>query len=206
MRVKTDARREAILGIATELFREVGYERASMAEIAARVGGSKATLYNYFKSKEQLFAVAMMDAMEERGQTLLDLLDPKDEDVKAVLLRFGAAYLQLVTDTDALAITRTAIAEGANSPLGLELYERGPRRAWNDVANYVSALQLSDQIIPGDPLLIAVQFKGLLEAGVVEPLMWGALPHCSLEIAVSTAIEAFMRSYARSAADERPRS
>ena len=44
MRVKTDDRRAAILEAAVEVFREVGYERASMAAISARVGGSKATL------------------------------------------------------------------------------------------------------------------------------------------------------------------
>jgi AcrR family transcriptional regulator len=53
MRVKSDTRREAILEIAKDLFREVGYERASMAMISARVGGSKATLYSYFKSRRR---------------------------------------------------------------------------------------------------------------------------------------------------------
>ena len=32
-----------------------GYGATSMSTIAARVGGSKATLYHYFKSKEELF-------------------------------------------------------------------------------------------------------------------------------------------------------
>ena len=30
-----------------------------MSEIAKQVGGSKATLYNYFKSKEEIFAAVM---------------------------------------------------------------------------------------------------------------------------------------------------
>ncbi|OYW88264.1 MAG: TetR family transcriptional regulator, partial [Sphingobium sp. 32-64-5] len=54
MRVRTDDRRQAILDVATEMFREVGYARASMAAISARIGGSKGTLYGYFKSKEEL--------------------------------------------------------------------------------------------------------------------------------------------------------
>jgi AcrR family transcriptional regulator len=130
MRVKSDTRREAILEIAKDLFREVGYERASMAMISARVGGSKATLYSYFKSKEALFAAAMIAAMEEQAQGLLNLLDPEDTDLRAVLVRFGHAYLALLTSADALAITRTAIAEGTASGLGTELYELGPRRGW----------------------------------------------------------------------------
>jgi AcrR family transcriptional regulator len=55
MKTKTESKRQAILTAAAEVFREVGFERASMSEIRARIGGSKATLYNYFPSKEKLF-------------------------------------------------------------------------------------------------------------------------------------------------------
>ncbi|WP_423213607.1 TetR family transcriptional regulator [Ralstonia solanacearum] len=39
MRRTSEAKRDAILDVAAGLFREVGFERASMAEISARVGG-----------------------------------------------------------------------------------------------------------------------------------------------------------------------
>ncbi len=48
--MRTEAKREAILKTAAQAFVELGYERASMSEIAARVGGSKGTLYAYFPS------------------------------------------------------------------------------------------------------------------------------------------------------------
>jgi AcrR family transcriptional regulator len=196
MRVKTDARREAILEIATELFREVGYERASMATISARVGGSKATLYNYFKSKEELFAAAMIDAIEDQGQGLIDVLDAADDDIEAVLRRFGEAFLRLVTAPDALAISRTAVAEGANSNLGATLYERGPKRAWTEVARYIRQLQERDRIRPGDPSIAAGHLRGMLEAGVVEPLLWGATIEQEPVAAAKAAVEAFLRAYA----------
>lgn len=196
MRVKTDARREAILEIATELFREVGYERASMATISTRVGGSKATLYNYFKSKEELFAAAMIDAIEDQGQGLIDLLDAADDDIESVLRRFGEAFLQLVTAPDALAINRTAVAEGANSKLGATLYERGPKRAWTEVARYIRQLQERDRIRPGDPYVAAGHLRGMLEAGVVEPLLWGATIEQEPVAATKAAVDAFLRAYA----------
>ena len=40
-----DSRREIILSIAREVFMEEGYAAASMSTIAARLGGSKGTLY-----------------------------------------------------------------------------------------------------------------------------------------------------------------
>ena len=44
MKVRTEARREAILEVASQVFLEFGYERASMAEIVKRIGGSKSTI------------------------------------------------------------------------------------------------------------------------------------------------------------------
>jgi AcrR family transcriptional regulator len=51
-----DQRRERIIQVARSVFFEVGYAGASMSLISQRLGGSKATLYAYFSSKEELFA------------------------------------------------------------------------------------------------------------------------------------------------------
>ncbi|WP_206336533.1 TetR/AcrR family transcriptional regulator, partial [Pseudomonas viridiflava] len=50
VRVLTDAKRDAIIDAAAQVFQEDGFEAASMAAIAARVGGSKSTLYRYYNS------------------------------------------------------------------------------------------------------------------------------------------------------------
>ncbi|MFC4256493.1 TetR/AcrR family transcriptional regulator [Croceibacterium xixiisoli] len=195
MRVKTDAKRAAIIAVATDLFREVGYERASMAEIATRVGGSKATLYNYFPSKEELFAVAMMDAMEERGEELSALLDSSHDDVRQVLTSFGMAYLPFITAPDALAMMRTAVAEGANSELGRDMYRRGPKRGWLIVADYLARLQQRGVLDNTDPAVMGAHLKALFEAGTLEPRLFGAEPEFSVDQAVSCAVSAFLRVY-----------
>src|ERR1700748_881544 len=67
-----DSRREAILDVATEVFLEVGYSCASMSAIAARVGGSKGTLYNYFKSKEELFEAFVRRSCDRFGEAVFE--------------------------------------------------------------------------------------------------------------------------------------
>ena len=57
-----DARRQAILDIARESFVTDGFAATSMSAIAAKLGGSKGTLYNYFRSKEELFEAIMQEA------------------------------------------------------------------------------------------------------------------------------------------------
>ncbi len=44
-----------VLAAATELFAERGFHRTEMDAIASRAGISKGSLYNYFKSKDELF-------------------------------------------------------------------------------------------------------------------------------------------------------
>ena len=49
------------MSVAREVFFEHGYSATSMSAIAARLGGSKGTLYNYFRSKEELFEAQLRD-------------------------------------------------------------------------------------------------------------------------------------------------
>src|SRR5690606_17572224 len=74
MRSKSEARRDAILAVALEVFREVGFDAASMSQISARVGGSKATLYNYFASKEELLLEAMLFSAHKHAHDVIRLL------------------------------------------------------------------------------------------------------------------------------------
>lgn len=63
-----DERRARILQVARDVFYEFGYAGASMATISARLGGSKATLYAYFSSKEELFGAIIRERCEAMGR------------------------------------------------------------------------------------------------------------------------------------------
>lgn len=193
MRVKTEDRRQAIIDAATVVFRDVGYERASMAMISARVGGSKTTLYSYFKSKEELFAAAMFGAVEEQGQELIGLLDTTDPDVARVLTRFGEAYLPFISSEGIHAILRAAVADGAR--IGPLLYEAGPKRAWGQVEAHLSRFIDAGALRPADPRFMAAHLKGLLEAGFMEPRLFGAKPIFPVKPAAKAAVDAFLRAY-----------
>ena len=49
------AKREAILLAASEQFKQYGYRKTSMDDIAKRMGVSRASLYSYFKNKDDIF-------------------------------------------------------------------------------------------------------------------------------------------------------
>src|ERR1700757_3560624 len=93
---RSDRRRRAILDVARDVFLKEGYAAASMSGIAARLGGSKGTLYNYFRSKEELFAAFMTDACGEQANALLDHMPDLGEDPHAALVETGFGLLTLV--------------------------------------------------------------------------------------------------------------
>lgn len=60
-----DDKRQAILKASARLFARDGYDRASMAEIAAECSISKALLYHYYDTKEQLLVAIIRAHLEE---------------------------------------------------------------------------------------------------------------------------------------------
>jgi AcrR family transcriptional regulator len=193
VRVRTEDRRQAIIDIATEVFREVGYERASMAMISRRLGGSKGTLYGYFRSKEDLFETAMKAASEGPGDQIMNLLDPTTDDLPSVLINFARAYLAFICGSDVLSITRTAIAEGSSSSLGPHLFEQGPGRALDKMSTFFEAMIARKRVCNTSARIAALHFKGLIEAGFLEQALYGA-PTEQNE-ATSDAVATFLRAF-----------
>ena len=72
LKTARDRRRDAIIDVAREVFFEEGYAAASMSSIAARLGGSKGTLYNYFRSKDELFEAQVRDGCERLAAGTFD--------------------------------------------------------------------------------------------------------------------------------------
>ncbi|MET0546348.1 MAG: TetR/AcrR family transcriptional regulator [Caulobacterales bacterium] len=197
MRVRTEDRRQAILRAALDVFREVGFERATMSLITERVGGSKATLYGYFASKEELFVAAMIEATTRKeGEKALELLDPAEPDFTLALERFGQAYVRLVSSRDSLAMSRTVIAEATNQKLGEAFYAQGPKRILDGITVYMAHLSEGGAIQASDPRLAAIHFHALLDAGTLLPLLMGAKPELRPKEAAQAAVDAFLRAYA----------
>jgi AcrR family transcriptional regulator len=58
-RMTARERRDQLLGVAKEVFAELGYDGASIEEIAARAGVSKPVVYEHFGGKEGIYAVVV---------------------------------------------------------------------------------------------------------------------------------------------------
>lgn len=95
-----DDKRGAMLHQAAVVFSRDGYDRASMAQLAAECGVSKALLYHYYASKEALlFAI-----VESHLSDLVDAVNQADDERLAPADRLEAlvaALLDAYRDADA---------------------------------------------------------------------------------------------------------
>lgn len=167
MKVRTQARRDAIVEAATRLFTEMGYERASMNELAKRLGGSKTTLYGYFPSKEALFvAVIQTVALAHLAEAAVGLTQaPAKKPLEAVLIQFGERMLkQLTDDAHALAVYRMVIAEAGHSEVGQLFYDAGPAAHVRTLAGLLAAAMQRGELRQNDPHISALQLLSLITA------------------------------------------
>jgi AcrR family transcriptional regulator len=148
---RRDQRREAILKVAQEVFFEEGYASASMSTIAARLGGSKGTLYNYFKSKDELFAAYVHDACAKVAEDAFDRLSNDEDPVEGVLQRLGEVLIAHISSDWAVRNFRLIVTECKRAPeLARIFYDAGPAlgrerlRAYFERAAARGALRITD--------------------------------------------------------------
>lgn len=196
MRVRTDARRKAIVDAAWEVFQANGFERTSMSDISARVGGSKATLYSYFKSKDELFAAAMEQAVRERLDNAFDLAAASG-DIRDRLLGFASAYMKMRLASDMIAADRALIAQADQSDLGLVLLRRFVTPEWEKLAVTLEREMETGGLRRALPYLAAMHFRGLIESDLLERRLHGddTITPENVDSAVTTGVDAFLRAY-----------
>ena len=128
MKVRTEARRNAILEVAALVFLEKGFEGASMSEIAQRVGGSRATLYGYFPSKQEVFlAVTHAQGEKHMQPAVSELAAQAPRELQQALTRFSAKLVSFLASDETCATDRMVIAEAGRSEIARLFYEAGPK-------------------------------------------------------------------------------
>jgi len=87
--------KEEILSAALKLFSSKGFHNVSIQDIANESEFGVGTLYNFFKSKEQLFSELLRSSVDKFGQLLIPILDSKKGE-KEKLSEFIQAHVNLV--------------------------------------------------------------------------------------------------------------
>jgi AcrR family transcriptional regulator len=199
---KNDGKRQAILESAYRLFRVQGFDGTSMSDITSQVGGSKATLYSHFPSKEELFVECMMAALQNYMSDTLKHLDASRSDPQAALRNFGTSVLNFICSSEQVEVRRLMIAEAARSGTGKLFFDKiTALRA--QISSFLAACMASGLLRRDDPDLAADHLGALLEAEILEPLLLHVREAAPDEeesaAAACRAVAAFLRAYAPTA-------
>lgn len=196
---RRQSRRKAILEAAAVSFLENGYAGTTMSAVAARLGGSKGTLWSYFPSKELLFGAVIDDATEAFRAQLSLILNPHDG-VETALRRFCEEFLRKVTSPEAIRLHQLVVGEASRFPeIGRIFYDRAPRMTHRLLADYLDAAMARGLLRRDDPLRGAQQLIGLCMTGSHQRLVLRVLEEADAQAVhgdVDCAMRTFMAAYA----------
>ena len=191
------SKRRQILDGARKVFMDLGFDGASMGEIARSAGVSKGTLYVYFADKSRLFETIVEEESLEQGKVAFNF-DP-GRDVTTTLTGFRPGLYpaavpagRRIGDPDRDGDRR---ADAGGRPALLR--KRGGAHH-RKLAAYLEAHVRSGDLAIEDCQLAATQFMQMCQASLFMPFVFQAAPAPSAErIAqvVGSATQMFLAAY-----------
>ena len=88
-----EQRREAIVEKAARLFAEVGFQAASIADLASACGSSKSLIYHYYPSKEDILYAVMVSHIDQLVADVTEVTS-RDEEPRPRLRLLLHAFMQ----------------------------------------------------------------------------------------------------------------
>jgi AcrR family transcriptional regulator len=191
------SKRRQILDGARKVFLDLGFDGASMGEIARAAGVSKGTLYVYFADKNGLFEAIVEEETLAQGKVVFNF-DP-GRDVTTTLMEFGQAYIQMLCRPGGGSATRTVMAIAERMPeVGRRFYNNVVAHTIARLAAYLEVHARSGDLAIPDCQLAATQFMQMCQASLFMPFIFQAAPAPSAErIAevVGSATRMFLAGY-----------
>src|SRR5271170_2502036 len=160
-RRRREARPREIVGAALEVFVEKGFAAAKLDDIARRAGISKATLYLYFETKEEIFRAVARAAVASLHEALKSPAEASGGSFAEFAPKLLSRAAGLMNGGRVPAIARMVIGESRNFP--------DLARIWHDdvvnavigiVTGIIARAQARGEVAPGDPRLHAFSLMG----------------------------------------------
>jgi AcrR family transcriptional regulator len=191
------SKRRQILDGARKVFMDLGFDGASMGEIARAAGVSKGTLYVYFADKNRLFEAIVEEEKLEQGKIAFNF-DP-DRDVDTTLPEFGRAYVGLLCRPGGGSAIRTVMAIAERMPeVGSRFYTHVIAYTVDRFATYLEARGKLGELAIDDYEIAAWQFMQMCQATLFQAFIFQAKPAPSAEqiaAVVDSATRVFFAAY-----------
>ncbi len=156
-------RREEIIFATLELASQKGLSNVSMAQIAEKMGIQKPSLYNHFKSKDEIIE-AMYQCLREKSKERVSSSDIdygefiKNKSLEEVLTRSVDNYRQMCTESNMLSFYKVIYSERAYNPNAAGIVAEETRKMIIATKNLFYALGAYQKINVTDIDIAATSF------------------------------------------------
>lgn len=162
-------RRKAILEAAADVFARKGYAAARIIEVARAAGVGKGTIYEYFRSKEELFFAVFENMMQTAGEAIAALAQELegafDERMRYLSDRMIQTWLDQL---DVYALVMEFWSATASSPSRgrfKAVFQEGYRHLRGIVGGLIRDAQRTGELSPAcDPRQVAAGLVGTWDA------------------------------------------
>jgi AcrR family transcriptional regulator len=169
-RRRKQARPAEILEAALEVFAEHGFAAAKLQEIARRAGVSKAALYLYFETKEEMFLAAARTLVAPNLAAIAAALEGTEAPIAELAPMILAQAAALLSTGRAGAMAKMVIGESRNFPDLARIWRNDVVEPMlHGVSGLIAGAQRRGEVVAGDPRLFAFTLMG--------PLLMGGLYH-----------------------------
>jgi len=172
-----------------------------MDVIAAEAGVSTRTIYQHFKTKEDLFATVLEDSAREVADDFAATVDRTmtGADLQEDLIVLGAAFVAQTTDhPEHFAMVRQIRADALQLPSEVidRWHQAGPLRVQTEVADRLRALAVHGQLHLDSAELAALHFIALVTAPTtIRPYAAATPGPRQAADAVKAGVTAFLTGY-----------
>ena len=159
---RLQARRVAMLDAAEQLFGEQGFDDTTLGAIVARSGGSLATLYKLFETKEGLLAQVLKRRPDQARAVIAEVRElglPPAQMLREMLLRLRAKALT----EENIRLVRAMVAQSIRDEKFSQQF-RGEHleNAIAELSEIFAQLQAKGQIVSADPEVLARMFFAMI--------------------------------------------
>ncbi len=192
------SKRRDIIDGARKVFFEKGFDAASMDEVAKAASVSKATIYVYFSSKEELFEALVHNDRARSAEHLFEV-DPSVDDVASLLRRIGISFMTMMVQPDHIRLVRMVIAVAERFPrVGRTFFAAGPCHGGQRLAQLMRQQADLGRLAIDDDLAAAYEFFNLCQSNSVKGLLFGIEEQptaAQIEATVERAVRIFLSYY-----------
>ena len=193
-------KQEQVINAARDLFLKHGFEGATMNMIAAQAAVSKATLYAYYPTKEQVFVAVIQREVTELRATILSASQDDALPIRDKLLEVGNTVICAATMPDHVFFFRAIIAATLRFPELGRIINHDFREPLHDsVAQMLAHATQQGELRCDDPRFAAHTFLSIIRGDFAMTALFDASAARQLSANIQAHIEAnvdvFLRAF-----------